>query len=117
MHLNISFIWTMPLVIVVYVVFRILGKIIGVWIGAKLSNCGNHVKKYLALSLFPQAGIAIGLSLSLQHEPGFELVAPIILNIILATTMIHELIGPILTKYVLIKSGECELSSDSRECS
>jgi len=107
MHLNAIFLRTMPLVIVLYVLFRIIGKIIGVRIGATLSNTNSHIKNYLGIALFPQAGIAIGLSFSLQNEPGFELIGPIILNIILATTIIHELIGPIFTRYVLKKSKEC----------
>ncbi len=103
MHLNISFLTQMPLAIIVYVVFRIIGKIVGVWIGSKLSNADDNIGKHLGIALFPQAGIAIGLALSLQDMTDFETVAPIILNIIIATTLIHELIGPFLTKSILIK--------------
>jgi len=99
----------MPLVIILYIIFRILGKILGVWIGAKLSGADKHIQNYLGIALFPQAGIAIGLSLSLQNQTGFEVIAPIILNVIIATTMVHEFIGPMLTKYVLKKSGECNV--------
>ncbi len=109
MHLNISFLLAMPLVIILYIIFRILGKIIGVWTGGKLSGADKHIQNYLGLALFPQAGIAIGLSLSLQNQAGFEVIAPIILNVIIATTMVHEFIGPMLTKYVLKKSGECNM--------
>jgi len=108
MHLDINFLFTMPLVIFVYVLFRILGKVIGVWFGAKVSGAGSHIANYLGAALFPQAGIAIGLSLSLQNEIGFETVAPLVLNIIIATTLVHEFLGPWFTKYVLKKSGECE---------
>ena len=103
MHLNISFLTQMPLAIIVYVLFRIIGKIVGVWIGSKLSNADENIGKHLGIALFPQAGIAIGLALSLQDITDFETVAPIILNIIIATTLIHELIGPFLTKTILIK--------------
>jgi Kef-type K+ transport system membrane component KefB len=107
MHLNFSFLLNMPLVILLYVFFRILGKVTGVWVGGKLSGANSHVTTHLGLALFPQAGIAIGLSLSLHNEAGFEMMASIILNVILATTVVHELIGPLFTKYVLKKSGEC----------
>ncbi len=103
MHLNFSFVTQMPLAIIVYVLFRIIGKIIGVRVGSKLSNAGDEIGKYLGIALFPQAGIAIGLALSLQELTDFETVAPIILNVIIATTLIHELIGPFLTKTILIK--------------
>lgn len=108
MHLNINFLLTMPFVIVIYVIFRILGKSTGVWVGAKLSGASKPIQNYLGIALFPQAGIAIGLALSLQNEAGFELMAPLILNIIIATTIVHEFIGPLFTTYVLKKSGECE---------
>ena len=104
MHLNIEFLLTMPMVAVTYVGFRILGKVIGVWVGGKISGADKKIQNYMGLALFPQAGVAIGLSLSLQNEVGFETIAPIVLNIIIATTMIHEFIGPILTKYALQKN-------------
>ncbi len=106
MHLNISFLTQMPLAIIAYVVFRIIGKIVGVWIGSKLSNADANIGKHLGIALFPQAGIAIGLALSLQDMTDFETIAPIILNIIIATTLIHELIGPFLTKSILMKYGK-----------
>jgi len=109
MHLNISFLLAMPTVIILYIIFRILGKVIGVWTGAKLSGADKNIQNYLGIALFPQAGIAIGLSLSLQNQAGFETIAPIILNVIIATTMVHEFIGPMLTKYVLKRSGECNI--------
>ena len=108
MHLNINFLLGMPLVVVVYVFFRILGKVTGVWVGAKISFADKSIQNYLGIALFPQAGIAIGLALSLQHKVGFELVAPIILNIIIATTIVHEVIGPLFTSYVLKRVGECD---------
>lgn len=107
MHLNLQSLTTVPLVILVYVTLRLLGKISGAWVGAKLSHADKTVQKYLGLGLFPQAGVAIGLALSLQHKIGFETIAPMILNVVIAATIVHEFIGPILTEYVLKKSGEC----------
>jgi len=103
MHLDITFVASMPLVVLIYILFRFVGKVTGVWVGAKVSGASIDIQKYIGLALFPQAGIAIGLALSLQHEPGFGIMAPIMLNVIIATTMVHELIGPILTKYALTK--------------
>jgi len=108
MHLDIEFLLFMPKVIFIYVLFRIIGKILGVWVGGKVMKTDKNIQKYIGLALFPQAGIAIGLALSLQREAGFETVAPIILNIIIATTVIHEFIGPALTKYVLVKNREAK---------
>lgn len=89
-----------------YVLFRLIGKVSGVWIGAGLSGADKEVKKYLGIGLMPQAGVAIGLALSLQNEPAFTAIAPTLLHVVIATTVIHEFLGPIMTRYVLKKSGE-----------
>jgi len=115
MHLDINFLLTMPAVVVVYVVFRILGKVIGVYIGGKVSKSDKSIQKYLGLALFPQAGIAIGLALSLNNELGFEQIAPIMLNAIIATTMVHELLGPLFTTYVVKLSGEARVKSITKK--
>ena len=101
MHLNISFIASMPFVVVTYILFRFIGKVSGVWVGAHVSGASLDVRKYIGLALFPQAGIAIGLALSLQEQAGFGIMAPIMLNVIIATTMVHEIVGPMLAKYAL----------------
>jgi Kef-type K+ transport system membrane component KefB len=103
MHLDLGFVASMPLVVATYIVFRFIGKVAGVWLGARLSYAGSDVRRYLGVALFPQAGIAIGLALSLQQEAGFGIMAPIMLNIIIATTMVHEILGPLLTRYALNK--------------
>ena len=108
MHLDLRSLTTVPLVILAYVLLRLLGKIFGVWIGSQLSHADKTVQNYLGWGLLPQAGVAIGLALSLQNKAGFETIAPMILNVIIASTIIHEFIGPILTTYVLKKSGECD---------
>ncbi len=107
MHLDLRSLTTVPLVILTYILLRLLGKIFGVWIGSRLSQADKTVQNYLGWGLLPQAGVAIGLALSLQNKEGFETIAPMILNVIIASTIIHEFIGPILTSYVLKKSGEC----------
>ncbi len=106
MHLNLSFIASMPLVVAIYIIFRFIGKVSGVWFGAKVSGASVYVQKYIGVALFPQAGIAIGLALSLQQQPGFGIMAPIMLNVIIATTMVHEILGPVLTKYALKKASK-----------
>lgn len=106
MHLEFSALETMPLLIFSYILLRFLGKICGVWLGSKITKADKNVQTYLGLGLFPQAGVAIGLALSLQYHAGFESIAPMIMNVIIATTVVHELFGPILIKYILRKTGE-----------
>jgi len=73
-----------------------------------MTKADKNVQNYLGFGLFPQAGVAIGLALSLQDQAGFESIAPLILNVIIATTVVHEFIGPLFIKHILRKTGECE---------
>ncbi|HCA70390.1 MAG TPA: cation/H(+) antiporter, partial [Lachnospiraceae bacterium] len=43
-----------------YVVFRVAGKVAGAALGAKIAKVEPVVKKYLGYTLLPQAGVAIG---------------------------------------------------------
>lgn len=106
MHLKFDMIMDFPFVLIAYVLLRLIGKVIGASIGARLANSDEYVKKYMGLALLPQAGLAIGLALSLQDEVVFASITTFILNLIIATTIIHELIGPLLTRYILKKSKE-----------
>ena len=106
MHLNFGALISIPFIIVTYILLRFFGKVSGAYLGAILSGSSNSIKRYMGLALLPQAGVAIGMALSLQKDPGFSGIAPIILNIVIATTLVHEIIGPLFTRYALEKSGD-----------
>jgi len=93
------------ILILIYVFSRFLGKYMGAFAGAKLGGIKSETAKWVGLGLIPQAGVAIGLALSLSHKPGFEEEAKIIINIVLGSTIIYEILGPILARYSLLKSG------------
>lgn len=106
----------------IYLVTRILGKILGTWIGGKVSNAPPVVKKYLGYGLLPQGGIAIGLSLAVMQvlDPTvakLEMFHGVLLDgmtlrvIVLAAVFISELFGPVCLKWALYKSGEAEGSN------
>ncbi|EDZ62955.1 sodium/hydrogen exchanger [Sulfurimonas gotlandica GD1] len=107
MYLQLEALLSVPLIIALYTILRFVGKVSGSYLGAVVSNSSDAIKKYMGIALFPQAGVAIGLALSIQNHPQLESIAPLILNVIIATTFIHELLGPFMTKYALQKSGEC----------
>ena len=95
---------TVGVIGVIYIVLRVVGKIVGAGVGAILCKCDRTVKKYLGPCLLPQAGVAIGLSLAAgQVVPDY---APQIRAVILCGTLIYELIGPAVTKLSLKKAGE-----------
>lgn len=108
MHLKLSTLLALPIAIEVYVVLRAFGKVFGAYLGASLAKSSTLIKRYMGIALLPQAGVAIGLALSLQNYKEFEHIAPMILNIVIATTFLHEFFGPIFTNYALTKSGECK---------
>jgi len=87
-----------------YVIIRVGGKMLGAWFGGKITKQESKICKYLGPTLMPQAGVALGLIVvagSLVPE-----YAPQIRVIILCSTFIYSLIGPVAAKFALIKSGE-----------
>ena len=98
---------------IVYILARCAGKFLGASISSKATHCSETVQKYLGISLFPQAGVALGMVVSAQCL-GQES-ASLIRNIILFSVLIYELIGPMLTKMALTKAGEIvEASADKK---
>ncbi|MGR3309242.1 MAG: cation:proton antiporter [Candidatus Brocadiales bacterium] len=103
-NLEIGILSKLGLIGLTYIIFRIIGKVIGASLGAHISNASANVKRYLGVGLIPQAGVAIGCALIAKSS--FPKVGSIIFTTIIATTVINELIGPLCTKYVLHKAGE-----------
>ena len=97
--------WTMVVVGIVYIIFRCLGKYFGASFSAKMTRCSKTVQDYLGITLFPQAGVALGMTLIASVEFGGTQ-ADVIRNITLFSVMVYELVGPLLTKIALTKAGE-----------
>jgi Kef-type K+ transport system membrane component KefB len=91
---------------VVYILVRCAGKYLGARGSSALMGCDEKVKKYLGVTLFPQAGVALGMVVTAQAL-GAEM-GGMIRNIILFSVLVYELIGPMLTKMALMKAGEVE---------
>lgn len=87
-----------------YIVFRTIGKIGGAFIGSRISKSHKNVQKYLGFTLLPQAGVAIGLSMIAQNV--MPEMGATIRTIILSSTVIYELVGPLIAKTALTKAGE-----------
>ena len=94
---------TCVLIGIVYIVFRSAGKIFGAGISSKFMKCEPLVQKWLGFTLLPQAGVALGMSITVA-ELGSE--GAIIRSIVLFSVLIYELVGPMLTKIALTKAGE-----------
>ena len=88
---------------VVYILFRSLGKYSGAYISARAMKCDSNITRYLGITLLPQAGVALGMAIK-AAELGTS--GHIVANITLFAVLIYELIGPMLTKIALTKSGD-----------
>ena len=102
-----------PLIVligVVYIVFRCLGKYFGAYASSKMVKAEPSVVKYLGITLFPQAGVALGMALIVKSLPALGVVGTIVENITLFSVLIYELVGPFLTKLALSKAGEIDPS-------
>ena len=87
-----------------YIFARAFGKYLGAFSAAKISGLSKKVQSYLGLTLIPQAGVAIGLSLIASREiPDPH--GTMIRTIILGATIVYELVGPLLAKFALTKTG------------
>lgn len=88
---------------IVYIIFRCLGKYFGAHYSAKATHCSPEICKYLGITLFPQAGVALGMcttAMQLGNQGN------LIRNITLFAVLVYELVGPLMTKDALMKAGE-----------
>ncbi len=103
--LHLDILWQNWGIALVYIVARGIGKVGGAFLGARVSGAPETVQKYLGFSMFSKAGLTIGLVLIIQGR--FPEIAVIITAIEMAAITASEaLLGPLGTKYALIKSGE-----------
>ena len=97
---------SVPLLLVglLYFAGRIAGKYAGAYVGALLAGKGKGVRNYLGLALIPQAGVAIGLAAMGARTLGGEM-GETLQTIILASSVLYELVGPGCSKLALYLSG------------
>lgn len=98
--------WTLIIWATIFVLTRIIGKIVGAYVGGTLSRAPDAIRKYLGLTLIPQAGVAIGLSLLISKASSYFEFRSIILNITLMAVAFNEIVGPLCTKFALFKAKE-----------
>ncbi|MBR3639314.1 MAG: cation:proton antiporter [Clostridia bacterium] len=94
----------------IYIVSRSAGKYIGARSSSKLMKCEPDIVKYLGITLLPQAGVALGMSV-MAESLGAD--GTVIRNVVLFSVLIYELIGPTLTKIALTKAGEIVPGAES----
>jgi Kef-type K+ transport system membrane component KefB len=102
--LNLSLLGSVGVLGVIYIVGRVAGKLGGARLGSRLSSMPPNVQKSLGFSLLSQAGLAVGLTLTIAAR--FPELAPTVNTVVLAAVVIFEIVGPLSARFVLGKSGE-----------
>lgn len=95
--------WTVVVIGAVYIISRCVGKYFGARWSCQLAKTEPQVTKWLGITLFPQAGVALGMCVTVA-DWGAE--GALIRNIILFSVLIYELFGPVMTKIALTKAGD-----------
>ena len=110
-ELNVMMFFDRPIIIVcivTYIIFRCVGKYFGTMLGAAVTKSEKNVRNYLGITLFPQAGVAIGMATMCAKKFTGDLaeIGQSIVTITMCAVLIYELVGPVLTKWALGKAGE-----------
>ncbi len=109
LELNVFADWAIVVIGVIYIIVRCVGKYLGAMGSAKITQCSPQICKYLGVTLFPQAGVALGMC-TLAMQLGEQ--GNLIRNITLFAVLIYELVGPLLTRQALVAAGEIKPISD-----
>ncbi len=110
MNLDISSFDTLGVIGISYFIIRIVGKYLGAYLGCIIAKATKEVRNYLGLALIPQAGVAIGLAF-LGRRILAGTMGNMLLTIILSSSVLYELIGPVCAKIALLRSGTIKMDN------
>ena len=91
---------------IAYIITRSIGKWLGASVSARFMNCDPQIQKYLGITLLPQAGVALGMSVTVAQTLGPD--GELVRNIVLFGVLIYELVGPTLTRIALTRAGDIQ---------
>lgn len=94
------------LLAVIAFVGRLLGKVLAGYLGMKLAGATRRFRRWIGLSLMPQAGLAVGLMLLVTEDDSFIEIREVFLAVVLGMVLMNETVGPILTRIGLKRSGD-----------
>lgn len=100
---------------IIFVIARMIGKYAGVYLGALSIKEDRNIRNYLGICMFPQAGVAIGLVLMVQASPiimqasgKLQLLSVTMVNIVIFSVFVNELLGPPLSKWAITKGAKLD---------
>jgi Kef-type K+ transport system membrane component KefB len=89
---------------VAYVAARSVGLVAGGYAGGSITGAPPAVRTHTGWCLLPQAGVALGLALIVSER--YPELGAQVLSVVVATTIVFEILGPILTRFTLSHAGE-----------
>lgn len=104
--IDLSIIPQVGIIGIIYLSIRSLGKYFGAYCGCKVTKSDSNITKYLGLTLLPQAGVAIGMANIARNQLGEYGLR--IYTVVLFSTFVYEIVGPLISKWALKKAGEIE---------
>lgn len=114
MNLDLNALRTVGAIGVCYFVIRIIGKYLGTYFSCLAMGTSKAIRKYMGFALIPQAGVAIGLAFLGQRMLPAE-TGNLLLTIILSSSVLYEMVGPISAKAALFLSGSIAFGRDAGE--
>ncbi|MCK5215687.1 MAG: cation:proton antiporter [Candidatus Omnitrophica bacterium] len=95
----------------IYIISRIIGKTLGSFLGGLIGKAPKNITNYLGICLFSQAGVAIGMAISIHYhlsQVGLEAsqIGLMIINITVASTFVFQLVGPLSIRYAVYRTRE-----------
>jgi len=102
--IHLSSLWAIGLVGLVYMLCRVVGKLLGCYLGASAVHAPGNIKHWMGLALTPQAGVAMGMALiAAERFPEYK---ELILSIVIGTTVIFELLGPLASRLAIVRASK-----------
>ena len=97
-----------------YILARSAGKYLGARVSAAATNCAPSIRRYLGITLLPQAGVALGMCTTAAALMGsYE--GTLVRNIVLFGVLIYELVGPSLTRWALVRAGDVSPTPEEKK--
>jgi len=91
------------IVVAVYIVSRLVGKVSGAWMGGRLGGSDQTTRRWIGLAMTPQAGVALGMVLIASDR--FPDYRESLLPVVVTSTVFFELAGPLCTRLAIRKNG------------
>jgi len=91
-----------------YIGFRALGLVLGAYVGGTVTGAEPRIRRWMGVAIMPQAGVALGMALVAGNT--FPDLKDTVLPLVVGSTVVFELLGPVMTRLALIRAGETGLS-------